>query len=81
MHQKIKYVIPSRMELIEKTIQRKGIDPDQTGFGKGMPHQMDVPQAFDVRIVEDKIMVIKDKSKLECLAIDQKPQKDEAKAS
>jgi hypothetical protein len=72
MHDKIKDVIPLRVELVEIIIQREGIHAYQAGDRKNLPHHMDMAETADIGIINDEILVVEDKAVLECLAIDQK---------
>ena len=46
-----------------------------------MPHHMEIVKIFDERIGDNENIVVKDKIKLKCLGINQKPNKNEARPS
>ncbi|MBF0505124.1 MAG: hypothetical protein HQL14_08510, partial [Candidatus Omnitrophica bacterium] len=73
MHGKIENVIALRIELVEMIIQCERIHTHQAGHGEKMPHPRNVAEMLDVGIIDNKNMIVKNKIKLEGLAVNQKP--------
>ncbi|MBF0504980.1 MAG: hypothetical protein HQL14_07755 [Candidatus Omnitrophica bacterium] len=74
MHGKIENVIALRIELVEMIIQCERIHAHQAGHGEKMPHPRNVAEMLDVGIIDNKIIIVKNKTSNERLCVDQKAQ-------
>ena len=70
-------MIARGMKLIEIIIHSERIHPNQAGHGKSMPHQMNIIEILDVRISDNEDVVVKNKTELKGLGVEQKPDQDE----
>ena len=76
MNDKIKNMIAPRLKPVEMIIQRKGIKAQRPCHGKLVPNQMDLVKMRDIGVGEDEHTVIKNKTVVKSLAVDQKPKQN-----
>ena len=81
MDDKIKNVIPLRIELIEIIIQCKRIHPHQAGHGEDLPHHVEIAEILDKGIANNEDMIVEHKIKSKRLGVNQQSDHNKKRTS